>query len=80
MFKRVYLFDVTRREAERGTRIVTFLFDHFVRQAGSIDSSFCLPGDPPERRAADYVSGMTDRYALALARDLGCDDAHGWPA
>jgi dGTPase len=80
MFKRVYLFDTTRREAERGTRVVAFLFEHFVRHADSIDSSFCLPGDSPERRAADYVSGMTDRYALALARERGCQDALGWPA
>lgn len=80
MFTRVYLFDTTRREAERGTRVVTFLFDHFARNADSIDSSFCLPADPPERRAADFVSGMTDRYALAVARQLGCEDALGWPA
>ena len=79
MFERVYLFDATRREAERGTRVVTFLFNHFSRHENTIDSSFCLPGDPPERRAADYVSGMTDRYAVALARELGCVDARGWP-
>jgi dGTPase len=78
MFQRVYLWDSTRSEAERGKRIVKFLFTHFAARADAIDSSFCLPGDPPERRAADYVSGMTDRYALRLAQELGCPDAQGW--
>ena len=78
MFQRVYLFDATRLEAERGTRIVTFLFEHFASHPGAIDSSFCVPTDPPARRAADYVSGMTDRFALRVARELGCADAEGW--
>ena len=31
------------------------------------------PGDPPWRRAADYVSGMTDGFALRRAQALGLD-------
>lgn len=78
MFRRVYLYDSTRQEAERGKRIVIFLFNHYVRNAEGISPDFSLPGDPVERRAADFVSGMTDRYAISLARELGCDDAVGW--
>jgi dGTPase len=80
MFQRVYLYDATRREAERGKRVVIFLFDYFASRPASIASGFCLPGDPPDRRAADYVSGMTDRYAIRLAQSLGCADASAWPA
>lgn len=80
MFQRVYLFDATRREAERGKRVVHHLFDHFSRNPGAIESGFCLADDPPERRAADFVSGMTDRYAIRVARALGCSDAEGWGA
>ena len=78
MFQRVYLYDSTLEEAERGKKVVTFLFHHFVRQPSGISPDFSLPGDTVERRAADYVSGMTDRYAIRLARSLGCHDAHGW--
>lgn len=80
MFRRVYLYDSTRQDAERGKRIVLFLFDHFVRNPGGISVDYSLPDDPVERRAADYVSGMTDRYAIRLAGDLGCRDAEGWHA
>ncbi len=78
MFRRVYLYDATRREAERGKRIVKFLFKHFVEHPDAISPGFSLPDDPIERRAADYISGMTDRYAIRLARELGCPEALEW--
>ncbi|MBI5947106.1 MAG: deoxyguanosinetriphosphate triphosphohydrolase [Chloroflexi bacterium] len=78
MFKRVYLFEDTRRDAERGKRIAIFLFHHFVAHPAGISADFSLREDPVERRAADFVSGMTDRYAIRLARELGCPDAEGF--
>lgn len=78
MFQRVYYYDSTRAEAERGKRVVIFLFHHFVSHPGGISPDYSLEGDPVERRAADFVSGMTDRYAIRVARDLGCEDALAW--
>lgn len=78
MFQRVYLYDRTRADAERGKKVVIFLFRHFVAHPNGISPDFSLADDPVERRAADYVSGMTDRYAIRLARELGCPDAYGW--
>ncbi len=78
MFERVYLYDATRREAERGKRIVIFLFEHFVTHPQGISADYSLAEDPVERRAADYVSGMTDRYAIRTAAELGCEDAQDW--
>ena len=78
MFQRVYLYDSTLAEAERGKRIVTFLFEHFVAHPAGISVDYSLAADPVERRAADYVSGMTDRFAIRLASELGSEDARGW--
>ena len=78
MFQRVYLFDRTRADAERGKRVVAFLFRHFVEQPEEVPDGYALPGDTVERRAADYVSGMSDRFAIRLARDLGCREALSW--
>jgi dGTPase len=80
MFQRVYLYDSTLAEAERGKRIVTFLFDHFVGHPEGVSPDYSLADDPVERRAADYVSGMTDRFAIRVASELGCADALGWRA
>ena len=78
MFQRVYLYDATLAEADRGKRIVTFLFEHFVAHPEGISMDYSLAEDPVERRAADYVSGMTDRFAIRLAGELGSPDAVGW--
>lgn len=80
MFRRVYLYDQTRREAERGKRIVIALFEHFREEPGGISADYSLAADPVERRAADYVSGMTDRFAIRVARELGIREAKDWPA
>jgi dGTPase len=78
MFQRVYLVDRTREEAERGKRVVIFLFRHFAANPGEIESDYGLAADEPARRAADFVSGMTDRYAIRVASGLGCADALDW--
>ncbi|OAI44544.1 hypothetical protein AYO38_00155 [bacterium SCGC AG-212-C10] len=78
MFQRVYLYEVTRADAERGKRVVQFLFRHFLAHPEGISPDFSLPHDPLERRVADFVSGMTDRYAIRTATELGCSDAQGW--
>jgi len=78
MFQRVYLLAERRSEVDRAKAIVHFLFDHAVEHPDSISSGYSLPNDPLPRRAADFVSGMTDRYAIRLAADLGCEEARGW--
>lgn len=78
MFQHVYLLAERRVEVEHAKNIVHFLFRHAVDHPRSISSGYSLAGDPLPRRAADFVSGMTDRYAIRLAAGLGCDDARGW--
>ncbi len=77
MFERVYLVEETLEQARRGQRVVEALFRHYEAQPAQIPG-YALPGDVPWRRAADYVSGMTDGYALRRARELGLAPAGGW--
>ena len=73
MFARVYLAEATLRDAERGQRNVAALFRHFEAHPESI-RGWSRPDDPPWRRAADYVSGMTDGFAAREATRLGLTD------
>ena len=59
MFERVYLGPHTRPEHERAMEVVRRIFEHLVDR-----------GDPVEE-AVDYLSGMTDRFALDYAATLG---------
>lgn len=78
MFERVYFYEDRQREAAQGQAIVAFLFHYYRERPQEIQSDFVLPGDSPERQAADYVSGMTDRYAITRAAELGCPEAIEW--
>src|SRR3990170_7051809 len=71
MFQRVYLWEGRREEAERAKRVVRFLFHYYLSRPDEIESGFVISSDPPWRRAADYVAGMTDGFALAAAERLG---------
>jgi len=59
MFERVYLGPQVEPEHRRAREIVRRIFEHLVER-----------GDPPED-VVDYVAGMTDRFALTYAEQLG---------
>ncbi len=69
LFERVYLAPSTLEAARHGQRVLEALFTHYERQPEAIEG-FSLPDDPPWRRAADYVAGMTDGFALRRAEEL----------
>jgi len=70
MFQRVYLWEGRRREAEQAKEVVRLIYRHFLEHPDEVQSDFVVPSDPPWRRAADYVAGMTDGFALETARRL----------
>ena len=72
MFRRVYLAEPTLRQARPGQRIVRALYRHYEAHPREI-VGWSLPGDPPWRRAGDYVSGMTDHFARRRAEELRQD-------
>jgi dGTPase len=71
MFENVYLWEGARAEAHRARGVIERLFEHSLRHPDETGSDWARPEDPPWRQAADYVSGMTDRFALDLAARLG---------
>ena len=77
MFENVYLWEGARAEAVRARRVIAFLLEHFARSPEEISGDWSLPADPAWRRAADYVAGMTDRFALDTAVRLGFEPRRG---
>ncbi len=71
MFQRVYLLEDRQEETEQAKRVVRHLYRHFADHPDEIRSDFVIESDPAWRRAADYVAGMTDGYALKVAEQLG---------
>jgi dGTPase len=62
MFERVYLGPEAAVQRELAVGTVRQVFDWFLEHPGELPPE--RPGDLPQR-VTDYVSGMTDRFALA---------------
>jgi dGTPase len=71
MFQRVYLLEERQEETEQAKRVVRMLYKYFLEHPEEVQSDYVNQDDPDWRRAADYVSGMTDWFALEVARGLG---------
>ena len=78
MFEHVYLLEDRQAEVVQARAIVRHLFNHYVAQPETLPEGFSLPGDPLRQRIADYISGMTDRFAIRLAASQGCRAAEQW--
>ena len=69
MFERVYLHESTLEDARLGQEVLEKLFTYYLQNPQEI-TGWSLMEDQDWRRSADYVSGMTDHYALHQARKL----------
>jgi dGTPase len=66
MFERVYLGPHTRPQHEEARAVVTKIIEHLAAHPDRIPPG---DGELPDR-LADYVAGMTDRYALSYAERI----------
>jgi dGTPase len=64
MFDRVYLRQEGQAEQAKAVAVVRSLFSHYLAHPEEIPEEYHrAPGDLPTR-VADYIAGMTDRFAL----------------
>lgn len=64
MFAEVYLREGARQEHEKATKLLRDLFQHFLDHPAELPPEYHrAPGDLPTH-VADYIAGMTDRFAL----------------
>jgi dGTPase len=70
LFERVYLRDEARSEQDKAISLVRSLFAHYLDHPEQVPQEYHrAPGDLPTR-VADYIAGMTDRYALRTYEQL----------
>lgn len=72
LFVRVYAPMNERADTLRAQRLVQELFAYYCLNVERIPADYLAQrqGDPPERQVADFVSSMTDRFAIETFTDL----------
>lgn len=64
MFERVYLREEAAAEQDKAVGVIRSLFSHYLDRPQEIPAEYrTAPGDLATH-VADYIAGMTDRYAL----------------
>ena len=78
MFERVYRDSWRSSEEEKCDRLLTHLFEYYTQNVGQMPLEYIeiayLEGQ--ERAVADFISGMTDRYAVRLYSQLFLPSAY----
>lgn len=64
MFERVYLRPDTYGQRERAIRVISELVDYYGHHPAEIPETYQVDDATALTKAIDYVSGMTDRFAL----------------
>jgi dGTPase len=72
LFQRVYADPLAQAEMVKAKQVVRLLYEHFLRFPEQIPEEFrqTVGNTPTPQLVCDYVSGMTDRYALSVFEQL----------
>ncbi len=69
LYKKVYSSRYAEEEVKKATKILTDLYGYVLEKPDPYVKVYPR-GDSLERRAADFIAGMTDLYAMALFEKL----------
>jgi dGTPase len=75
MFERVYESDTAAGQKHLAVDVIRRLVDHHLAHPGLIPATYRDTEADPVTQVVDYVTGMTDRFALATHDRLFDDDA-----
>ena len=73
MFENVYQSPIAKAEEHKAETLVKTLFMHFIKYKDQMPAEYLMmyeKGEPLERVVCDYVSSMTDHYAISLYEEL----------
>ncbi len=74
MFENIYTNTAAKNQEGKAERLIETLYDYYLVNTGELPVEYKAliekRGEAPERAVCDYISSMTDRYAIGLYEDL----------
>jgi dGTPase len=77
LYDNLYHQGDARSEEPKAEQVVQTLFAHFMSHPDEVPAEFRLSDDPGDVQVADYLSSLTDRFAIRLFEDLYVPRAWG---
>ncbi len=76
MFDNVYTSPLAKSEEKKAIKMIEYLYLYYVNHENELPAQFVYESDPIERRVCDYISTMSDQYAVRLFEELTVP--HNW--
>ena len=70
LFDKVYNPTLAGKDTSKARRIIRLLYSHFLRHEEQLPQEYAYRNDSVERKVTDYIAGMTDQYALSMAKEI----------
>jgi len=70
MFDRVYIPEDKGKQGRAARKIVRLLYHHFDENRDEIPSEYSVRSKSEDEAVVDYISGMTDHYAMRIAEAI----------
>lgn len=76
LFDLVYFNPAAKGEEGKAEEMLRMLYYHFCKNPDKLPGEFadCVKRDGAERAVCDYISGMTDRYAISIFSEVFIPD------
>ena len=72
MFEKVYFTDFAKLQEEKATNMITAMYNYFIKYESKLPPNYkkLLETYSKEQVVSDYISSMTDRYAVSVFRSI----------
>lgn len=73
MFERVYTNPIAKAQEDKAEKLIEVLYTHYLRapeQLPALQQRMITEGTPVSRAVCDYISAMSDRYAIMKFNEL----------
>lgn len=70
MFDNVYTSPLAKSEEKKAIKMIEYLYLYYVDHEDEMPKQFVYEDEPIERRVCDYISTMSDQYAVRLFESL----------
>ncbi|MBM4446834.1 MAG: deoxyguanosinetriphosphate triphosphohydrolase [Chloroflexi bacterium] len=72
LFDKVYNPSLASKDSSKARKVIRRLYSYFLKHEEQLPKEYTLRDDTVERKVTDYIAGMTDQYALRMAKEIAC--------
>jgi dGTPase len=70
LFDKVYNPSLANKDTAKAQKVIRLLYSYLLKHEGTLPREYALRDDTVERKITDYIAGMTDHYAIRMAKEV----------